>query len=59
MGNHDGAICAIRKLRTSVLDADWELDGYQAGLVHSARALDEEQAAWLGALPLTLEIPGQ
>ena len=56
--NHDIAIRAVRANGTRNLTPDWKRDGYQAGLVHSAKALDEAQANWLAALPFTLEIPG-
>lgn len=58
MGNHDVAMQAVRVTGTRNLDADWKYSGYLAGLVHSANALNEEQAAWLKHLPVTLEIPG-
>lgn len=58
MGNHDVAIRAVRVTGTRGLDPDWKYEGYPAGLVHSARLLDEEQATLLAALPLVIKIPG-
>lgn len=58
MGNHDIAIQAVRKRGCRCIDPDWKNSGYLAGLVHSAKALNEDQASWLARLPFILKIPG-
>ena len=58
MGNHDAAIAQIRKRGSRLKDPDWNSCGYQMGLAHSARALDDEQAEWISQLPYFMEIPG-
>lgn len=58
MGNHEVTTQAVREHGSRCLAPDWESDGYQAGLVHSAKALDEGQVKWLAGLPFILEISG-
>jgi hypothetical protein len=40
------------------LDRERPQDDYRAGLVHSAKCVDAEQAQWLASLPYELSIPG-
>jgi len=58
IGNHDLEITNIRKTGSRYFPAGWEKSGYLAGLVHAAKALSPEQAAWLAALPYAKPIRG-
>jgi hypothetical protein len=58
MGNHDEVIEAVRKPGFAFRDRAWKKCGYQAGLAHAAKDLDDDQAAWLAALPYTTTLPG-
>lgn len=58
MGNHEEAMERVIKRGASCLDPDWRTSGYLAGLVHSARSLNEEQGRWVARLPFTIRIPG-
>jgi len=58
MGNHDVEIDKVRKRGCTFRDADWKCCEYQAGLAHSARCLDADQAQWLSALPFRMKLPG-
>jgi predicted phosphodiesterase len=58
MGNHDAEIRRVRQSGCAFRDPDWRKCGYQAGLAHSAKCLDADQAAWLAALPFSMKIPG-
>lgn len=56
MGNHEYEMLLVRRWGTEHLDADWRSDGYQAGLVHSARELDQGQIDWLTSIPAWAEL---
>ena len=58
MGNHDVAIKQCRVPGFRFPQSNWETDDYAAGLMHSARQLNEEQAAWLAGLPYWMGISG-
>jgi predicted phosphodiesterase len=58
MGNHDVEIQGVRKRGCTFRDPDWKQCPYQAGLAHSAKCLDADQARWLAALPYRLKVPG-
>jgi predicted phosphodiesterase len=58
MGNHDEVIDVVRKPGFAFRDRAWKKCGYQAGLAHAAKDLDDDQAAWLAALPFTTVLPG-
>jgi predicted phosphodiesterase len=58
MGNHDEAIQNVRKRGCTFNDPDWKSSEYLAGLAHSARCLNADQAKWLAALPYRIKLPG-
>lgn len=56
MGNHDVEIRSVRMRGCTFRDSDWKKSGYLAGLAHSARCLDADQAEWLAGLPYCKQI---
>ena len=58
MGNHDEAIETVRQPGFQFRDPDWRKCRYLAPLAHAAKELDDDQAAWLAALPYTTVLPG-
>jgi len=58
MGNHDAEIQDVRQRGCTFSDPDWTGSEYEAGLAHSARCLDADQAEWLAALPYRMKLPG-
>ena len=58
MGNHDEAIATVRQPGFQFRDPDWRACRYLAPLAHAAKELDDDQAAWLAALPYTTTLPG-
>jgi predicted phosphodiesterase len=58
MGNHDEAIETVRRPGFQFRDPDWRKCRYLAPLAHAAKELDDDQAAWLAALPYTTTLPG-
>ena len=58
MGNHDETIETVRQPGFQFRDPDWRNCRYLAPLAHAAKELDDEQAAWLAALPYTTTLPG-
>lgn len=58
MGNHDVEIQNVRKRGCTFSYPEWENYEYEAGLAHSARCLDDDQAKWLAALPYRMKLPG-
>lgn len=58
MGNHDLEIRKVRRAGCVFRNPDWQRSSYQAGLAHSARALDAAQAEWLAGLPYVIKIRG-
>lgn len=58
MGNHDFEIQSVRKRGCTFRDPDWKCFEYEAGLAHSAKCLDADQAQWLAALPYRMKLPG-
>lgn len=58
MGNHEAAMIRYRQPGFEPSRSDWQEDEYAAGLMHSARALNDDQAAWAQALPWWGRIPG-
>lgn len=57
-GNHEEAVRMVHRRGLQDMPADWKRDGYLAGLVHSAKSLNDEQVGWLTELPYYLRIPG-
>lgn len=57
-GNHEEAVRMVRRRGLRNMPTDWKGDGYLAGLVHSAKSLNDEQVGWLTELPYYLRIPG-
>ncbi len=57
-GNHDRDAVVCRTPGFKFAQPNWEEDDYAAGLVHSAKQLDEEAAEWLRGLPYWGEIEG-
>ncbi len=58
MGNHDVAIKQCRVPGFRFAQSNWATDDYAAGLMHSAKQLDDKQAAWLGGLPYWMPVSG-
>lgn len=58
MGNHDAEIESVRQRGCTFSDPDWKCLEYEAGLAHSAKCLDADQAQWLAALPYRMKLPG-
>jgi diadenosine tetraphosphatase ApaH/serine/threonine PP2A family protein phosphatase len=58
MGNHDVALKTYRRPGFLPAQPNWRDDDFAAGLMHSAKALDEGQAAWMAQLPYWMQIPG-
>jgi len=58
MGNHDQAMKECRKPGFKFDKANWQEHDYEAGLMHSAKQINEEQAAWIAGLPYWLQIAG-
>lgn len=58
MGNHDLAMLQYRRPGYEPPQKNWRKDDYAAGLMHSARSLDDAQAEWVRALPFWGRIPG-
>lgn len=58
MGNHDAEIQSVRQRGCTFNDPDWKHHEYEAGLAHSAKCLDADQAQWLAALPYRMNLPG-
>jgi diadenosine tetraphosphatase ApaH/serine/threonine PP2A family protein phosphatase len=59
MGNHDFYTNHIRRDRAALpANRDWRKNPVWAGVEDAARTLSDDNAAWLRALPHTLEIPG-
>lgn len=58
MGNHDAAIRVCRRPGFEPQQKNWRDDDYAAGLMYSARQLDDGQAGWLATRPYWMWIPG-
>ena len=58
MGNHEEAMGQLLRRGRINLGSERPQDDYRAGLVHSAKCIDDEQAQWLAGLPYELSIPG-
>lgn len=58
MGNHDVEIKRVRQRGCTFASPGWKCCEYQAGLAHSARCLNADQAKWLAALPYRMKLPG-
>lgn len=56
MGNHDDEIRNVRLRGSIFLGSNWKRCGYQAGLAHTAKCLNVDQAEWLAALPYCKQI---
>ena len=51
MGNHEEAMGQLLRRGRINLGSEHPRDDYRAGLVHSAKCIDDEQARWLASLP--------
>jgi len=51
MGNHEEAMGQLLRRGRINLGSERPQDDYRAGLVHSAKCIDDEQARWLAGLP--------
>jgi len=58
MGNHDAAIKIFRKPGYEPDQRNWRTDDYAAGLMYSARQLNDEQAEWIEGLPYYMRVSG-
>ena len=58
LGNHDLAMLQYREPGYEPAHKNWREDDYAAGLMHSARSLNEDQAEWVRTLPFWGQIPG-
>jgi len=58
MGNHEEAMGQLLRRGRINLGGERPRDDYRAGLVHSAKCVDDEQARWLAGLPYELRITG-
>lgn len=58
MGNHEEAMGLLLRRGRINLDRERPQDDYRAGIVHSAKSINDELAKWLAGLPYELSIPG-